>query len=199
MLQVIPPSSFRRQAWANGGGTTTELAAGPDPERWLWRICVTHTNADGDLQRLPGVRRQLAPLDGNLQLRFADGGTLEARRLQALCFDGDRHATRHWPDEPGRELDLTMRHGVDGDLVVRPLLGSMVLLPRADTRWFAYLLGGQADVGAGDERLPLEAGHAAWIRPRAGTRVLIDGGGEIVLVRLTLPEASRDTLDPPTP
>lgn len=189
MLQAVPPSQFREQPWANGGGLTTELAAGPDRDQWQWRISLARIDADGPFSVLPGVRRLLAPLDGALELHFDDGEKLCADRLQVMHFDGGRALACHSPDGPGRDFNLMLRDGVDGDLVVRPLLGSMVWLPRADTHWFACMLSGQADVSVGDEQLLLEAGHAVWIRPQTGTRVLIDGGGEIALVRLTLPQA----------
>ncbi len=189
MLQAVPSRRFREQAWANGNGRTTELAAGPDRDRWQWRISLARIDADGPFSVLPGVRRLLAPLDGGLELHFDDGERLCAGRLQVMRFDGGRALTCHSPDGPGRDFNLMLRDGVDGDLVVRPLLGSMVWLPRADTRWFAYLLSGHAEVGVGDEKLLLEAGRAAWIRPGSGMRVLVEGGGEIALVRLTLPPA----------
>lgn len=188
MLQAVCPSQFHEQPWANGGGQTMELAAGPERDHWQWRISVARIDIDGPFSVLPGVRRQLAPLDGRLELHFDDDERLHAKRLQVMHFDGGRALACHSPDGPGRDFNLMLRDDVDGDLVVRPLLGSMVCLPRVDTRWFAYMLSGQAEVSAGSEQLLLETGHAAWIQPRPGTRALIDGGGEIALVRLTLPK-----------
>ncbi|HET7300068.1 MAG TPA: HutD family protein [Oleiagrimonas sp.] len=189
MLQAVSPSQFREQPWANGSGQTTELAAGPDRDHWQWRISLARIDVDGPFSVLPGVRRQLAPLDGRLELHFDNDEQIHAKRLQVMHFDGGRTLACHSPDGPGCDFNLMLRDNVDGDLVVRPLLGSMVCLPRADTRWFAYMLGGQAEVSAGNEQLLLEAGHAAWIQPQSGARALIDGGGEIALVRLTLPKA----------
>lgn len=190
MLQVIPTSQFRAQPWANGGGQTTELAAGPDPELWQWRISLARIEVDGPFSMLPGVRRQLAPLDGALELHFDDGERQAAPRLGVMHFDGGRPLRCHSPDGPGRDFNLMLRDGIDGDLLLRPLTGSMVWLPRPATRWFAYLLTGQARVSCGDEQQALAAGHALWIQPEAGTRVLVDGAGEIALVRLSTPDAT---------
>lgn len=187
ILQAVHVESFRVMPWANGGGSTTELAAGPDPDHWLWRISMARIEEDGAFSSLPGVRRQLAPLDGRLRLHFADGRQLHAQRLQVLHFAGDPAPSCHLPDGPGRDFNLMLRDGVDGELLVRPLAGSMVLLPRADTRWFIHVLAGQAVLSANGEQLQLGTGDTAWAQPVPGQRVVIDGGGEIALVRITSP------------
>lgn len=184
ILHAIPAASFREQPWANGGGNTTELAAGPDRQHWQWRISLARIEQPGAFSAFAGVRRQLAPLDGRLLLDFADGRQMVARRLQVLHFDGDPPPSCRLPDGPGRDFNLMLRDGVDGELLLRPLLGRMVLLPQPATRWFVYLLTGNATLVADDERLVVAAGNAAWACPVAGTRVVIDGAGEIALVRL---------------
>ena len=184
-LQAVPASAFREQPWANGGGSTTELAAGPDPQHWQWRISLARIESAGAFSAFPGVRRHLAPLDGSLQLDVPDGRSMTARRLQVLHFDGDPPPSCRLPDGPGRDFNLMLRDDADGELLLRPLLGSMVLLPRPATRWFVYLLAGHATLAADDATLALAAGAAAWASPAPGSRVVIDGGGEIALVRLS--------------
>jgi environmental stress-induced protein Ves len=186
-LHAVPAASFREQPWANGGGGTTELAAGPDPQHWQWRISLARIEQPGAFSAFPGVRRQLAPLDGGLQLDFADGREVVARRLQVVHFAGDPPPSCRLPDGPGRDFNLMLRDGCDGELLLRPLLGHMVLLARPDTRWFVYLLAGSATLTADAERLALGMGEAAWAAPAPGKRVVIDGAGEIALVRLPAP------------
>jgi environmental stress-induced protein Ves len=183
-LQPVPVAEFREQPWANGHGRTAELAAGPDRENWRWRLSLATVDGDGAFSILPGVRRLLAPLDGDMELTFEDASTLKARRLQVIAFDGARACTCHLPDGTGRDFNLMLRDGADGELILRPLVGSMIWLPRPGMRWFAYLLAGHAHLSAGREHLPLETGHAAWIEPPTGTRILLEGAGEIALVRL---------------
>lgn len=201
ILQAVPSESFREMPWANGGGSTTELAAGPDPNDWRWRISLARIERDGAFSPLPGVRRQLAPLDGGLRLDFTDGRQLSARRLQVLHFDGDPAPACQLPDGAGRDFNLMLREGADGELLVRPLAGGMVLLPRTGTRWFVYVLAGQASLTADAEHLALGTGAAAWADPTSGSRVVIDGGGEIVLVRVTDPNPKHgvsDTVEQPS-
>jgi environmental stress-induced protein Ves len=185
-LVAIDTGSFHRQPWANGGGTTTELAAGPDREHWRWRISLAEVDRPGGFSALPGVRRQLAPLDGRLHLCFPDGREVDAQRLQTLRFDGDPPPHCELPDGPGRDFNLMLRDGAEGELLLRPLVDSMVMLPQADTRWFVYLLAGQATLSTGTEQLMLAPGHAAWAQASPGLRVVIEGAGELALVRLTI-------------
>lgn len=185
LLHPVSPDQFRQQPWANGKGRTTELAAGPDPDHWQWRISMARIEHAGPFSLFPGVRRQLAPLDGGLTLCFDDDRETTARRLQVLDFDGGRRVHCRLPGGPGRDLNLMLREGVDGELMARPLAGTMRLPGRAG-QWFVLQLAGTATVHAGDEETVLDTGHAVWIRTTADTRVLIEGAGEIALVHLAV-------------
>lgn len=184
MLEPVPDTTFQQQAWANGAGQTTELAAGPDRERWKWRISLARVEGDSDFSVLPGVRRQLAPLDGDLELTFDDGETLIARRLEVIAFDGGRHARCHLPDGAGRDINLMLRAGAEGRLIVRPLLGSMVLLPTPWRRWFIYVLAGACHASIESDVLELDTGQAAWIQPPSRQRAIVEGAGEVAIVQI---------------
>lgn len=184
MLEHIPATSFRTQAWANGHGQTSELAAGPDRAHWNWRISLARVERDSAFSTLPGVRRELAPLDGGIDLHFDDGEQLGARRLEILRFDGGRASSCHLPDGPGRVLNLMLRDHVEGELIVRPLLDSMVLPPSSNHTWFILVVAGSCRLTASGELLDLATGEAAWVRLPAKSRTLIEGGGELALIRL---------------
>lgn len=179
----VDSESFHSQPWANGGGTTTELAAGPDRGHWRWRISRADVVTAGPFSSLPGVRRQIAPLDARLRLKFADGRDRTLLRLEVFAFDGGDAPTCELPDGPGRDLNLMLRDGAAGQLIVRPLTGHMLLPPGA-LRWFVYQISGQARLVQGDTRLDLATGAAAWLIPIVGQRSAIEGGGDIALVRL---------------
>lgn len=187
MLEPVPATDFIQQPWANGNGQTTELAAGPDRTRWRWRISMARVATDGAFSVLPGVRRQLAPLDAPLELQFDDGEVLPARRLQVLQFDGGRSVRCRLPDGPGRDFNLMLRDGAEGRLIVRPLLGSMVLLPAGTRRWFVYVLAGACRAGIGSDALELDTDEAAWIQPPPGQRAILEGAGEVAIVQLDEP------------
>lgn len=182
-LQRVDPAGFLRQPWANGGGITTELAAGPDRARWRWRISVAQVERAGGFSALPGVRRQIAPLDVSLRLHFPDGRDVTLNRLQVLAFDGDPPPRCELPDGPGRDVNLMLRDGAAGTLIARPLTGSMLLPGDGAQRWFAWLPTGHARLAQGADSLELAAGEAAWVEP-GGENARLEGAGEIVLARL---------------
>jgi environmental stress-induced protein Ves len=45
-LRLIPASAPRTQPWANGAGTTTVIASGPDEALWQWRLSIAEIAQD---------------------------------------------------------------------------------------------------------------------------------------------------------
>ena len=78
-----------------------------------------------------------------------------------------------------------LRGEAQGELIARPLNGSMWLPSREGWCWFVHLLGGRAEVEVGNERIEIDALTNLWIDARPGERVRIEGGGELVLVHLS--------------
>ena len=183
-LQVVPADALRTQAWANGAGTTTVIASGPDDTNWQWRLSIAEITQDCVFSPYTHTRRQLVALDAPLQLRFDDGRDVSLLRLSATHFDGADTPHASLPDGPTRAFNLMLRGTAEGELIARPLNGSMWLPLRERWRWFVHLLGGHAEVQAGDERIDMDAGSNLWIDAQAGERLRIEGGGELVLVQL---------------
>lgn len=177
----VPAEALRAEPWANGAGTTTVLASGPDPQAWRWRLSVARIESDAAFSALPGVRRQFAPLDTSIALRFADGER-QVLRLAVVRFDGADAPHARLTDGPTRAFNLMLRDDAEGELIARPLNGAMVSPPSAGARWFLYLLAGQAQLRTGGEQVSVMQDEAVWI-DAAGT-LRIEGGGEIVLVRV---------------
>lgn len=79
--------------WKNGGGTTRELLAWPNPADWVFRLSVAEVQADGPFSGFAGVERWFAVLSGaGVRLRL---GALAPHEVQVLtpasspfCFDG---------------------------------------------------------------------------------------------------------------
>lgn len=95
---VVPPGfSLRRSAdhrrvpWANGGGTTREVAAVPDVDAWRWRLSIADVAADGPFSVLPGVQRTIAMLSGDgFVLVVGDQSPVRIDEpFQPFQFDGD--------------------------------------------------------------------------------------------------------------
>ena len=113
------------------------------------------------------------------------GGVHLAHRGTAQVGDGGRreqpHA--HLPEGPTRVFNLMLREDAAGELLVRPLNGAMLPPQAPRRRWFVYLLGGSAGVRLGTEDRAMRTGEGLWIEP-AAAQARIEGGGELVLVRL---------------
>ncbi|EQD66397.1 HutD, partial [mine drainage metagenome] len=91
MLQHLSPSPLQDEPWANGAGTTTVLAAGPDAQAWRWRISIARVARAADFSNHADTLRQLTPLDGRLHLHFSNASApavLHLDRLQVARFDG---------------------------------------------------------------------------------------------------------------
>ncbi len=185
-IRLVPAASLRTQAWANGAGTTTVIASGPTEETWLWRLSIAEITHDCAFSPYSDTRRQLVALDAPLHLRFGDGRDVALLRLSPIHFDGDDAPDASLPEGATRAFNLMLRGAADGELIARPLNGSMWLPQRAHWHWFVHLLSGHADIEAGNERIAVSAGSNLWIDAQPGERVRIEGGGELVLVQLSI-------------
>ena len=158
----VPAETLRAEPWANGAGSTTLLASGPDPAAWRWRLSIARIEDDADFSALPGVRRQFTALDAPLSLIFPHGER-KLLRLAVLRFDGADAPHAHLTDGPTRAFNLMLRDGAEGELIARPLNGAMVLPPSAGSHWFLYVLAGQAALRSGGEQLHVMQDEALWI------------------------------------
>lgn len=186
MAHHIPRDAQHQERWANGAGTATVILREPDDADWRVRISVARVDAEGPFSPLAGVRRTLVPLDAPMALRFHDGHTRHAARFQPIQFDEAPPPTGLLPEGPTRDFNLMLRDGARGEVIARTLANSMVLLPEAGIRWILYLDSGRATLRAGaSPRVGLEPHDAALIAIDGSTgRAVIEGAGELVLVRL---------------
>lgn len=186
-LRPIDASGLVEQTWAGGRGRTTQLAVDAAHDPWHWRISIAQLEDGAEFSALPGVRRQFAPVDGSVELVTTDGTSRAIPRLSTFAFDGALAPACRMQAAPARALNLMLRGDADGELLLRPLLGRMIVLPRPHTRWLVYMLAGTATLSHGEDELSLSTADAAWIEPHEG-RALVDGGGDIALVRITTAE-----------
>lgn len=196
---VIPANEYRRERWRNQLGWTREIHAqrpadaAPDAP-WDWRLSIAEIEQDAEFSAFPGVDRELVLLSGNgLRLRFEDGDIYELHPPhERLRFAGERKLVGELLDGPTHDFNLMWRRDrVRATLWHRPLVGPMVLFAEPYTTWAAYLVAGQAEFADRSGLPPMTAADTA-IFAAAGTRLrhVIDGGGEVLLVRIeTLPAA----------
>jgi uncharacterized protein len=183
-FRSIPPDALRTQAWANGAGTTTVIASGPDENNWQWRLSIADISQDSMFSPYPDTRRQFVTLDAPIRLHFDDQRDVALLRLSVTHFDGVDAPHAHLLEGPTRAFNLMLRGDAQGNLLARPLNGSMWLPVRESWVWFVHVLSGQAEVQAENERISVEAGAHLWVDARPGERVRIEGGGELILAHL---------------
>lgn len=164
------------QAWANGGGSTVVVASDADRD-WTWRVSVASIDEAGSFSVFANTRRQFATLDQPITLVF-DHGRIDLRRLQVLAFDGATAPTSKLTDGATRAINLMLRDEAYAQLIVRPLVGSMMLPP--DHAWLLVVLAGHARVSRDGESKSLTQGQFVELPPGGA---LLEGGGEIALVR----------------
>ena len=191
---VLHASGYRRMRWKNGAGWTSEIlkvhgSDVRDTNDWHWRLSIAEIETDAPFSAFPGVDRELVLLSGNgLRLHFDDG---ESHDLlpphDKLRFAGEIAAFGELIDGPTRDFNLMWKRDVvDAQLWRRPLAGTMVLFVDPGDTWAIHALAGRArfadDSGLGE----LAMGDTAILfADDARGRYVLDGGGEVLLIRIS--------------
>ena len=183
---MIPANDYLRSRWRNGRGWTREICASDAHDGgWDWRLSIADIEQAGPYSAFPGAMREQVLLRGEgLQLEFADGrrGDLQPP-YGRLRFDGDP-PPRAAPDGRAEVFNLIWRpQAVDVDLWHRPLVGPMLFFADPGTRWALHLLAGQARF-EGALLPPLAQGDTAVLDEPVRRRFLLDGGGELLAIRI---------------
>jgi len=171
---------------ADGSVTITEVASSSPGDDWQWQLTLVDIGRDVEFPAHTDIRRQFVPLDAAVSVSFPDGRTLHLNRFDLAHFDHANDPGDCRPEAPTRSFNLKLRNDTQGELIVRPLNGTMVLLAPSGWRWFVLLLSGQAKVVADHRTHDLLQNDMLWIDPIPGHPVRIEGGGEIVLARLPI-------------
>lgn len=198
MLRLIPAHEYRRERWRNRLGWTREILRQPDGGEWDWRLSVAEIEVDVPFSAFAGVERCFVLLHGEgLRLHLQDAAGDDASATvhaveppHGRCrFAGERDVRAELVSGPVHAFNLMWRRArVEADLWHRPLVGSMVLFAEPGECWAVFLLGGHAALSDGRMQLHLAAQDTALIE--AGDtrlRCLLDGGGEVLLVRVRRP------------
>lgn len=188
-IRLLPAHEYRRERWKNGLGWTREiLRYPPDAEEWLWRLSIAEVDKDCAFSAFPGCDRELVLLAGEgMRLLFDDGEVVVlSPPHEHHRFAGERALRAELINGPTHDFNVIWRRAeVRAQVLHRPLVGAMVFFAEPDVCWLIHLLRGHANFK--DQPLPLrlEQGDSALIEPgESGARVIIDGGGEVLLVKL---------------
>ncbi len=185
--RVIPSALYQRERWRNGLGWTREILRLPEQGDWQLRLSIAEIEQDAAFSAFPGVERELVLLQGEgLRLRFADGRCQTLLPpFQRLRFAGEDEISGELVDGVTRDFNLMWRRdALNAELLHRPLVGSMLFFTEPQAAWAIHLLAGQAKFD--DATLPpLQAGDTAWLGAGERRRYSLDGGGELLAIRIT--------------
>ncbi len=186
---TLPIHQTRRERWRNGNGWTREILRVPqaDDGDFHWRISIADISEDSLFSLFPGCDRAMALLAGEgVELSFADGRQEQLLPPHGrLAFSGDEVVTSRLINGSVQDFNaIYKRDRYHGTLLHRPLVGSMVFLPERGVQWFLHVVAGRVEIRGEDATL-LQREDSAWLRPtQSGQRIAIEGGGEVLLLRL---------------
>lgn len=168
---VVRFAEQREMAWANGGGSTREVAIDPPDgslaKGFRWRISRAHVGADGPFSSLPGIDRSLWLVAGaGLRLDVEGHEVVLDRRWQRFDFAGETEVRAHLLAGPCDDLNvMTARGSVSAAAEV--VLGEPgpIVAPEGETVVLLVLDGALGESGGA---FHLAAGDAA-IGPGPGT------------------------------
>ncbi|HEY9133645.1 MAG TPA: HutD family protein [Dyella sp.] len=183
-IRRIGTGALQEQPWANGMGSTLLIDSAPACGDWQWRLSIARIERDSPFSLLPAVRRQFVALDAPIRLVFEHGHQQDLLRLQPFAFNGGEPVRAELSEGATRAFNLMLRGQAQGQLLARPLNGTMLLPIRPDSHWYVHLLAGWARLHVDDEVQELHVGDHAWIEVTAPARAQIEGGGEVILVQL---------------
>lgn len=182
--------------WANGGGTTAEVAVYPPQASiaardFLWRISMAEVAADGPFSALPGFDRNLTLIEGRgMTLDAGPHGILTAAApFDQLSFPGD------WPIEARlhrgtiEDLNVMTRRGQASATVDIIEVSGRHHLRQGDATLVIVVLAGRVSADArhdGGENFDLIRRDALLIEPGQCGDLTLEGApqGIAAVIRL---------------
>lgn len=124
-VQVVELDRIAPVPWKNGGGTTRDLLAWPDPAQWQLRISVAAIERDGPFSDFGGIDRWFAVLDGTgVALQMGDEHHEVRRGAPPLRFDGALAPMCRLLDGPTSDLNLMVRRDAGSGAMLDAQAGS---------------------------------------------------------------------------
>lgn len=109
-MRCLPEREHRVMPWANGRGSTMEIATYPSSVSWAWRISLADVTEDGAFSALPGLDRSLVVASGKgMRLTVGEAPPVIIRMHEHVEFSGDVSVYAHLIDGPVRDLNLMVR------------------------------------------------------------------------------------------
>jgi environmental stress-induced protein Ves len=149
--RILLAASRHESRWANGAGTTTEVAVFPADASFAdfdWRISVATIDRDGPFSLIPGVERLLVPLGAAGLMLEIDGRLERIERAAVIKFGGESLVFAVGVAHSSFDLNLMCRRGrAQGSVEVVAVCGSWESSPTVGTRVAIFLTGKIAVLG----------------------------------------------------
>jgi environmental stress-induced protein Ves len=166
-VTVLRAEDHVRMAWANGGGTTYQVATSPPGaglDAFDWRVSLADVEADGAFSSLPGVDRILVLVEGAAMDLVVDGRAVRLGPFEPVRFDGAAETSCVLTAGPTRDLNVMTRRGrCTAVLDVVRVDGGLEVTPDDDGTLLVVVLAGGLEVD-GPELLLLRARDAVVAR-----------------------------------
>ena len=189
-LRVLHSRDYQSTRWKSDGGWTTESARQPkidDGGDFRWRVSIADIESDGPFSVFPGIDRDLLLLAGNgMELDINGRAPIRlTQRFQHIRFAGEDAVVCRLMAGPTRDFNVMAQRGsVRAEVHARPLNGTMLVFVEPASTWLIHVHGGSARVRHAEQSLDVESGASLLLEADTSTRerVVIEGGGELVLV-----------------
>ncbi len=172
-LELVPLAAQAVMPWANGGGTTRQVAiepAGATAATCHWRVSIAQVGSDGPFSQLPGIDRSLWLLRGA-------GVRLDVNGCTVVL------------DRPRQRFDFAGETPIHATLLAGPCEDLNVMTARAwgraDAQVVELAAGSRLELAAAADRLVVVLTgdvHAASVVAREGDALRVRGDDALTLV-----------------
>lgn len=202
MIELLRTRDYRRSRWKNDGGWTTEIASDPPPAPgagisvdFRWRVSIAEIERDGPFSTFPGIERDLLLLSGKgIELDINGIATQRLdQRFQHIHFAGEDAVDCHLLGGPTEDFNVMVRREqLLAEVIARPLNGTMLIFADPGVQWLIHVHAGSAHARCGQVEVNAGRGETLLIAAEhpARERIVIDGGGELVLVKFSPRDAA---------
>ncbi|WP_328539331.1 HutD/Ves family protein [Streptomyces sp. NBC_00344] len=168
-VRILPAAGRTASLWKNGGGTTREVAAGPEGaamDDFAWRVSLAEVGRDGPFSAFPGVTRTLTVVEGaGMDLDVDGARRTVGERFVPQDFAGDATTYGWLLAGPVVNLNVMYRRGLV-DALVSVVRGRLTFGAPPGTTVLVVALDGTAALeGTGTELGPYDAALVTEAEP----------------------------------
>jgi environmental stress-induced protein Ves len=190
-VRIIRAKDCQTTLWKNGGGSTTQIAAGPagsSLETFDWRISMAHVASDGPFSDFPGIDRTLAVVKGSgMVLTIGTSAPVTVSSgTDPVSFSGDVPTSARLVAGEITDLNVMTRRGRFGHRLLRIVRPVSCDFGDGDDIAVVLSLNGTTTVSSERDAETLDHGDAAVVSrgATAGSRILpATGDCYLVLLR----------------